>query len=127
MNATEYVPGVCNIGSAEIRRRWQAGWLGFAVTILMVYLSVVGQWPAFGRAFIGLPAGLAAAGFLQAALHFCAGFGVLGIKNMGLVAGKTEPVEQADFRRRDQRRAWQILGWSVAAAIVVGGLAVVGL
>ena len=31
----EYIPGVCNIGKVEIRRRWVIGWAALIVCILM--------------------------------------------------------------------------------------------
>jgi hypothetical protein len=65
---------------------------------------------------------LSAEGFLQAALHFCAGFGMKGVFNFGSELGKTETVEQAEFRRKDQRKALLISLYSaligIAAAIL---------
>ena len=40
MNETNtYIPGICNIGRAEIVKRKQAGWIGVIVTIAV--------WPIF--------------------------------------------------------------------------------
>jgi hypothetical protein len=47
---------------------------------------------------------LSTEGFLQTAFHFCAGFGMQGVFNFGAEVGKTETVEQAEFRQKDQRK-----------------------
>jgi len=109
----EYVPGVCNIGPAEIRRRMQSGWIGLGATILLWTAFVVFQVPA---------------GFLQARLHFCAEFGVRGVFNFASAVGKTETVEQAEFRRMDRRKAGLIALYAAligAATAIAAGLLVI--
>jgi hypothetical protein len=114
-----YVPGVCNIGPAETRKRAQAGWLGLGVTVLLWGGFLLFRAPAPWRLFLFLPATLGATGFLQAALHFCAGFGMLGVYNFGSEVGKTETVEQAEFRRHDRRKALLIGLYSALVGVVV--------
>lgn len=117
---TEYIPGVCNIGRAEIRRRRQSGWLGLAATIVLWGIFWLLRVPAPWRLFLFLPAMIGATGFFQAALHFCAGFGMRGVYNFGAQVGKTDTVEQAEFRRKDRRKANQIALYSALVGIVVG-------
>src|SRR4029077_10511322 len=77
----EYVPGRCNIGKAEIASRRRSGYVGTAATIgLLVALVAIGA-PPLTRLIIALPAAIAASGFIQARLRFCAGFGALGVYN----------------------------------------------
>jgi hypothetical protein len=120
----EYVPGVCNIGPAEIRRRMQGGWIGLGVTILLWGAFFIFRVPAAWRLTLFLPAMLGATGFLQAALHFCAGFGMRGVFNFGPQVGKTDTVEQAEFRLKDLRKARLIGLYSalVGIAVAVAGL-----
>jgi len=119
----EYIPGVCNIGAAEISRRRQSGWFGLGATVLLWVLFFLLRVPAPWRLFLFLPAALGAAGFLQAAFHFCAAFGMRGVFNFGAEVGKTDTVEQAEFRRRDVRKARLIGLYSflVGAAVAVVG------
>jgi len=63
---------------------------------------------------------MGATGFLQAGMHFCAGFGLRGLFNFGLEAGKTESVERAEFRRKDRMKAESILAYSLLIGIAVG-------
>ncbi len=120
MNARQaYVPGVCNIGPAEIRRRRQSGWVGLAVTVVLWGGFLIFRVPAPWRLLLFFPAAMGATGFIQAALHFCAGFGTRGVFNFGPEVGKTDTVEQAEFRRKDRRKARQIGLYSGLIGIVV--------
>jgi hypothetical protein len=119
----EYVPGVCNIGKAEIHQRWMIGWISLVVGIVMwaafIAMKVAPAW----RLSLFVPATLATVGFLQAAWHFCAKFGLNGVFNFGPNVGKTDTVEQAEFRRQDRRTALQIIGLSVLAGVAVAAAA----
>ncbi len=118
-----YQPGTCNIGPAEIARRRRAGHVGLgATTVLLAGLVAVGA-PRMSRALVALPAAVAASGYLQARLRFCAGFGSRGIYNFGEL-GQTHQVEDDDARRRDRARSNQIGLASLATGVAVGVLAV---
>ena len=121
MAATQgvYVPGVCNIGHAEISQRLRFGWGGLAVTVVLAAVFFLFRIPAPWRLFLFLPAALGATGFLQAAFHFCAAFGMRGVFNFGAEVGKTDTVEQAEFRRKDRSKALQIIAYSILIGVVV--------
>jgi hypothetical protein len=119
-----YMPGVCNIGPAEIRARRRVGWGGLAVTLaLWILLLVVSAAPWWGL-LLFIPASTGATGFLQAALRFCAGFGMRGVFNFGDTVGKTQNVEQAASRSRDRKRSLRIMLYStlVGAAVTAVGI-----
>ena len=110
----EYQPGVCNIGSAEItmRNAYRLDWSRSYRRSLRLVL-VLFHVPALWRLSLFVPAFFAATGFLQGFMHFCAGFGMRGVFNFGAQVGKTEEVEQAEYRRKDKQKALQILAYSV--------------
>jgi hypothetical protein len=123
-----YTPGVCNIGPAEIARRRQAGHVGvIAAAGLFVGLLVAGA-PRPARLLVALPAAIAASGYLQARMRFCAGFGSRGVFNFGEVGRTTEVVDE-EARARDRARSMQIglaslaigIGAGVAAAAIPSG------
>ena len=123
--SNEYIPGVCNIGRAEVRQRKLIGWIALAVTAgAWLALAILDVAPAWRLTFF-VPASIAATGFLQAAWHFCATFGVLGLSNFGPNVGKTDSVlhkdnvEQAEFRRQDRRTALKIIALSALAGAAV--------
>lgn len=114
---SEYIPGECNIGPAEIKRRRQAGWAGLIATILLWGAFIIIRAPAAWRLLLFVPATMGAVGFIQAAMHFCAAFGVLGVFNFGPNVGRTDTVEQAEFRRKDRQKALIILFYSIIIGI----------
>ena len=114
----EYRPGVCNIGPAEIAKRRLAGHIGLLATVLILAALLAVGVPSIFRIVLVLPAAAAASGYLQAWLKFCAGFGSLGLFNFDAVGG-TQPVVDAEARRRDRRRANQIGLASVLVGVAV--------
>jgi hypothetical protein len=120
----EYIPGVCNIGPAERRARRMAGWMGLAATITLWGIFIFAHIPQIWRLFIFLPASMAATGFLQSAFHFCAGFGMRGVFNFGPEVGKTDTVEQAEFRKQDRNKALFIIFLSCVIGAVAAAAGV---
>jgi len=118
----DYIPGVCNIGPAEIAMRRKAGCVGVAVSAIFFLLIILFHIPPLFRLFIFLPASLAASGFLQAYLHFCAGFGFKGVYNLMKSAGQTESVQQAEFRAKDRQKAQQIMLFSLLIGFLFAGV-----
>jgi hypothetical protein len=123
--APEYAAGTCNIGRDEIAARRRFGHLGLTVTIGFAIVALVLDLPRGVRLLVFLPAAGAAMGYLQAAFHFCAGFGMRGVYNFGRL-GRTETVADESQRARDRRRALQLVGFSVLAGVAVAILLALG-
>jgi hypothetical protein len=70
---------------------------------------------------VALPAGLAAAGYLQARMRFCAAFATAGIHGE---TGATHKVEDAESLRADRATARRIVAISGVVGVVVGIVAV---
>ena len=123
MNNTQYIPGVCNIGPAEIRLRQRTGWIAIALTAIlwsvMAYLGAGASW----RLLLFFPSALSAVGFIQARMHFCAAFGMRGLFNFGSEVGRTDSALQAEFRAEDRKKALQIIVYSVLAGLIVASIA----
>jgi hypothetical protein len=120
---TVYQPGVCNIGPAEIRSRRRSGIGGAIVTAVALAAFVLLGVPDGWRWLVVIPAGVGAMGFLQAAFHFCARFGMAGLFNFGEL-GAEESVHEAEYRRADQRKAVLISVLSLGIGILVAVVAV---
>jgi hypothetical protein len=114
-----YRPGVCNIGPAEIARRRRAGHVGLLVALVALAALVALDAPPLARLLIAIPAAAAAAGYLQAWLKFCAGFGSRGIFNFAALGAATN-VTDASARARDRERARQIGLAAIGIGIAVG-------
>jgi hypothetical protein len=115
----EYVPGVCNIGKAEVKQRRMLGWIGLVICVTLWAAFAGFNIPAAWRLLVFIPATLSAIGFLQAAWHFCAKFGLGGVFNFGANVGHTDTVEQAAYRRKDRQTALIIIGLSAFIGMVV--------
>lgn len=118
-----YIPGVCNIGKSEIKRREQAGWFGVVTAVILYSLIVYLNAPRLWRLIIFIPASVAVIGFLQARTHFCAYFGMKGVFNLSPYIGETENIDQEEFRAMDRRKAWQIIIYSTVIGAVVAAAA----
>ncbi len=112
---TEYSPGECNIGSAEIVYRRRFGWVLSGVTLAGLLVLLWSGVDPLWRLLLSIPAGLSAVGFLQARSHFCVRLAHEGIYNFGPLGERTR-VQDADARRRDRRKAGRI----VASAAIIG-------
>ena len=120
---SEYQPGVCNIGPAEIARRRRSGHIGLiAAVVLFAVLVAIGAPPLL-RLLLVIPVAVSASGYLQAYLKFCAGFGAAGIYNFGEV-GTTDKVADAAAKALDRARSMRIGLASFAIGAVVAIIAV---
>ena len=118
----KYIPGVCNMGPEEIKRRIRGGWVGLILTVLLWGVFIWFDTSPIWRLTLFFPAMMSATGFLQAYMHFCAYFGFASLFNFGDV-GKTDSVQQAEFRAKDKKKAWQIVMYSVLIGLAVAIIA----
>jgi hypothetical protein len=119
----EYVPGVCNIGPGEIKKRKALGWIGLIASIALWAAFVMLKVAALWRLTLFVPAMLAALGFLQSVWHFCAKYGLDGVFKFGRNVGKSVGPEQAEFRRKDRRTALTIIGFSALVGLATAAAA----
>ncbi|MCP6719206.1 MAG: hypothetical protein KJI71_03175 [Patescibacteria group bacterium] len=122
LKKNEYIPGVCNIGPEEIKKRRQTGWIGLIATVALWMLFIWLDIPRIWRLALFFPAMMSAVGFLQAYMHFCAYFGFASLFNFTEI-GKTQTIEQSEFHTKDRRKAWQIIIYSVLIGLTVSLIA----
>jgi hypothetical protein len=96
-----YVPGVCNIGTWEIRRRRRFAYLGFAAAVVMFVVLVAIGAPAWTRLLVFFPLAGAMVSWLQARRRFCAGFAVARISNFTDGDGGRQRIEDDEAHRAD--------------------------
>jgi hypothetical protein len=121
--AGRYQPGVCNIGPAEIARRRNFGHVGVAATVALFVVLVAIGVPSWARFLVAIPAAGAASGYLQAYLHFCAGFGGSGVYNFGAV-GTTIQVTDPEALAADRAKSRRISLGSLLIGMLVGLISV---
>ncbi len=119
MNKNEYVPGVCNIGNAEISNRKLIGWVGLVITIVLWILFSYLNLSAGTYLILFFPAFASSIGFTQAYSHFCVHFGMRGLFNFDSEIGKTKTIEQKEFRVKDRIQAVKILIYAMLISLIV--------
>lgn len=119
MSATDtpsYIPGTCNLGKAEVRRRQFVALLGLVLTIF----SALGLWQGslLMRFTIFLPLFIFATGFIQSRRKFCMAYGFSGAFNLGRL-GELSRVQDPADRAADRKTALSILGQASLLALVL--------
>ena len=96
-----YVPGVCNIGTWEIRRRRAFGVAGIGAAIVLFVLLVAVGAPAWTRLFVFVPLAGGVFSWLQARRRFCAAFAMQGVANFTDADDGRHAVQDEEARRAD--------------------------
>ena len=113
----EYIPGSCNIGKGEIRRRQLVALVGLVSSFLMVLFFSVTDAPVEIRLGIFFPLLVASVGFVQSRSKFCLAYGFAGTFNIGKL-GDIKRVASKEDRKADRVTALKILGKSFLLATV---------
>ncbi|MEY3346980.1 MAG: hypothetical protein RIR40_705 [Actinomycetota bacterium] len=113
-----YVPGTCNLGKEEIRRRQFVALIGLILsTSSLIGLISVDAQP-MARVSLFLPLMVFAIGFIQSRKKFCLAYGLMGTFNLGKLGDMTR-VQSAEDRKADRKTAMTIFGQAV---LLAGGL-----
>ena len=113
-----YVPGTCNLGKAEIRRRQFVALIGLAITIVTLVGLVGSNSPASARWGLFVPLLVFSIGFVQSRKKFCLAYGFMGTFNLGKL-GDLSKVQSAEDRKADRKTALSILLQATGLALVL--------
>ena len=124
MPEVQYIPGACNIGKGEVRRRQIVALVGllFSISTLLTFMTV--DAPAVIRLGIFFPLMVASVGFVQSRSKFCLAYGFAGTFNMGKL-GDIKRVASKEDRAADRKTALVILGKSFLLAALVTAVVLV--
>jgi hypothetical protein len=120
----EYIPGTCNIGKGEVRKRQLVALVGlfFSVTTLLAFSTV--ETPTAARLGIFFPLMVASVGFVQSRSKFCLAYGFAGTFNVGKM-GDIKRVTSKEDRAADRKTALVILGKSFLLAALATAVVLV--
>ncbi|MBK8293194.1 MAG: hypothetical protein IPK96_21940 [Flammeovirgaceae bacterium] len=113
----KYIPEPAIWGERKSRRRKASGWTGLVLTVIAITL-LLGLTPHWMRLAVFIPAVMGATGFIQAYNKFCVYFGFGHMFNLGEV-GKTDTIDQKEFRAKDRARAWQLLAYAFGIGLII--------
>ena len=115
MPEVQYIPGTCNIGKGEVRKRQLVALVGlfFSVTTLLAFSTV--ETTTAVRLGIFFPLMVASVGFVQSRSKFCLAYGFAGTFNVGKM-GDIKRVASKEDRAADRKTALVVLGKSFLLA-----------
>jgi hypothetical protein len=120
----QYIPGSCNIGKSEVRKRRIVGLVGLFVSIsYLLTFSRLDASPEF-RLGIFFPLMVASVGFVQSRSKFCLAYGFAGTFNVGKM-GDIKRVASKEDRAADRKTALVILGKSFLLAALATAVVLV--
>ena len=116
--STEYIPGTCNIGNGEIRRRQAVAIFGLFLSTFSAVTILATDQSRNSRLSIFVPALIFAIGFVQSRKKFCLAYGFAGTFNFGKL-GQISKVQSTEDRKADRKTAVLILFQSAALAALI--------
>ena len=116
--SSEYIPGTCNIGKGEIRRRQLVALFGIFLTVSSATALLATDQPRSSRLSIFVPALIFSIGFVQSRSKFCLAYGLAGTFNFERL-GKISRVQSTEDRKADRKTAIVILLKSAALAAFI--------
>jgi hypothetical protein len=124
MSEIQYIPGSCNIGKGEIKRRQFVALLGLFLSIFALVTLISIDAPSSSRIGIFFPLMMASVGYIQSRSKFCLAYGFAGTFNVGKL-GDISRVASPEDRAADRKTALTILGKSLLLAVIATGVVVV--
>lgn len=113
----DYIPGSCNIGAGEIRRRQFVAVIGLIFSAFALIGFITGGVPRNARLSIFFPLMIASVGWVQSRKKFCLAYGFMGTFNFGKL-GQISRVADSASRAADRTTALVILGQASGLALV---------
>ena len=114
--SAEYIPGTCNLGKSEVRRRQIVALIGAAFSISSGFNLASANVSTIGKFSIFLPLMVFAIGFIQSRKKFCLAYGFMGTFNFGKL-GQISRVSDPIAKTADRKTALTILAQSLALAL----------
>jgi hypothetical protein len=116
--SAEYIPGTCNLGKSEVRRRQIVALIGAAFSISSGVTLASSDVSTIGKFSVFLPLMVFAIGFVQSRKKFCLAYGLAGTFNLGKM-GEISKVQNPADRAADRKTALVILAQSAALALAL--------
>ncbi len=123
-STSSYVPGVCNINTAEIAYRRKSAYVLLAVTLVMAVPFFLLDIPAWARLLLFFPLFLTIVCYLQVKYKFCVSYGAAGKQNAAEGDKVAQDIIDAASLKLDKARTQKIKLQAAAAAALITALLV---
>jgi len=117
VSTADYIPGTCNIGTGEVRRRQIVALIGLVLSISSLITLITTNAPRGARLGIFIPLAVASIGWVQSRKKFCLAYGFMGTFNFGKL-GQLSRVADSTSRAADRKTALSILFQAGAYAVI---------
>ena len=124
MPEVQSIPGSCNIGKGEVRKRQMVALVGLFFTVVTLLTFSTVDTPTEIRLGIFFPLMVASVGFVQSRSKFCLAYGFAGTFNVGKM-GDIKRVASKEDRAADRKTALKILGKSFLLAAIATAVVLV--
>jgi len=118
-----YIPGSCNIGPGEIKRRQAGAVLGAFLLVVFLLVEILHHASRSQRLFAFIPALVFSVGWVQSRRKFCLAFGFMGTFNFGKL-GELSKVSNPEDLKADRKTALSILG---SAVLIAGAITLIAI
>jgi len=118
MSADTYIPGSCNIGKGEIRRRQAVALIGAVLSAFTLAGLISTSAAPDARLGIFIPLLVASIGWIQSRKKFCLAYGFMGTFNFGKL-GQLSKVSDKSAQAADRKTALSILAQSLSLAAIL--------
>lgn len=116
--SSTYIPGTCNLGKEEVRRRQFVAIVGLVFTVISGAGLISKNASLSGKLSIFLPLLVFSVGFIQSRRKFCLAYGFMGTFNLGKL-GDLSRVAAPEDRAADRKMAITLLLQAAALAAVL--------
>ena len=116
--STTYIPGTCNLGKTEVRRRQIVALIGLVFSFSSGVGLIAANANFTGKLSLFLPLMVFSVGFIQSRKKFCLAYGMMGTFNLGKL-GEISRVQDPADRAADRRTAVKILFQAGALAALL--------
>ena len=118
MSAYTYIPGTCNIGKGEVRRRQVVALIGAGLSVFTLVGLISTNAAPGARLGIFIPLSVASIGWVQSRKKFCLAYGFMGTFNFGKLGGLSKVADKSSLAA-DRKTAFSILGQSLSLAAIL--------
>lgn len=114
----QYIPGVCNIGTAEKKVRLKAAYVGTFLTFIIVAAAFIFSTEKTYRIFSTPFFFFAILNYLQSRHSFCVKFGVFKEYNFGPKIGVTAAIVDKESIKKDKQKSIKIIIQSIILTVL---------
>jgi len=108
MPEATYIPGSCNIGNGEVRRRQMVALVGLILSVIAFIGLISANATGLQKLGIFFPLFITSIGYVQSRSKFCLAYGFAGSFNFGIL-GELSRVSDPLNRAADRKTALTIL------------------